>query len=260
VERKQAGKPTIECGEKPYADVSVTELPEGIHYTTHDRLETKLDEIRAIVDASHALLVQNQQWTEQLLRETARMWNLLTKSLFSEAPSIFVIMPGDRPSYDPRGLFSEDFELYLLCQHPAGPHLVAGEKGYPAPKDREWWGRVRPWLRQLSKILKFVPRLSAVGKLYDEQGEKIIQLTLELSSAIADIPPEFAAPADRSARRELGLTLGTDVEAEGAALRALHIFLREAGKTQHWCGLQKMITNDGNILWLCAEHARFHGI
>ena len=42
VERKQAGKPTIECGEKPYADVSVTELLEGIHYTTLDRLETKV--------------------------------------------------------------------------------------------------------------------------------------------------------------------------------------------------------------------------
>ena len=219
-----------------------------------------MDEIRDRSRASHALLVQNQQWTEQLLRETARMWNLLTKSLFSEAPSVFVLMPGDRRSYDPRGLFSEDYDLYLLCQHPAGPHMVAGEKGYPAPKDREWWRQVRPWLRQLSKILKFVPKLSAVGKLYDEQGEKIIQLTLELSSAVADIPPDFAAPADRSARRELDAVLGMDVEAEGAALRALHVFLREVDKTQHWCGLQKVVTNDGNILWLCAEHARFHGI
>jgi hypothetical protein len=48
--------------------------------------------------------------------------------------------------------------------------------------------------------------------------------------------------------------------AEGSALRALHVFLREVDKTQHWCGLQKVVTNDGNILWLCAEHARFHGI
>ena len=39
-----------------------------------------------------------------------------------------------------------------------------------------------------------------------------------------------------------------------------HVFLREADKTQHWCGLQRVLTNDGNILWLCAEHARFHGI
>jgi hypothetical protein len=31
-------------------------------------------------------------------------------------------------------------------------------------------------------------------------------------------------------------------------------------KSQHWCGLERVITNDGNILWLCHEHARFHGI
>jgi hypothetical protein len=50
------------------------------------------------------------------------------------------------------------------------------------------------------------------------------------------------------------------VEAEGAALRALHVFLREVDKSQHWCDLKRVVTNDGNILWLCAEHARFHGI
>ena len=253
VERKQAGKPTIECGEKPYADVSVTELLEGIHYTTHDRLETKLDEMRAVVDASHALLVQNQQLTEQLLRETARMWNLLTKSLFSEAPSIFVIMPGDRPLLRPTRAVQRGLRALPALPASGRPAHGGGREGLPAPKDREWWRQVRPWLRQLSKILKFVPKLSAVGKLYDEQGEKIIQLTLELSSAVADIPPEFAAPADRSARRELDAVLGTDVEAEGAALRALHAFLREVDKTQHWCSLQKVITNDGNVLWLCAE-------
>ena len=44
------------------------------------------------------------------------------------------------------------------------------------------------------------------------------------------------------------------------ALRALHVWLREVDKTQHWCGLQKVVTNDGNLLWLCPEHATFHGI
>jgi hypothetical protein len=51
-----------------------------------------------------------------------------------------------------------------------------------------------------------------------------------------------------------------DVEAEGAALRALHVFLREVDRTQHRCGLTRVVTNDGNILWLCPEHAPFHGI
>jgi hypothetical protein len=43
-------------------------------------------------------------------------------------------------------------------------------------------------------------------------------------------------------------------------LNRLNAFLREADKTQHWCGLQMVVTKDGNILWLCAEHGRFHGI
>ena len=59
---------------------------------------------------------------------------------------------------------------------------------------------------------------------------------------------------------ESDAVLGADVEAEGAALHALHVLLREVDKTQHWCGLKRVATNDGNILWLCAEHARFHGI
>ena len=157
-------------------------------------------------------------------------------------------------------MLSEDYLLYLLCQHPAGPHMVAGEKGYQAPKDREWWRQVRPWLRQLSKILKFVPKLSDLAKAYDEQWYKSIDLSVEIYDAGAEAFPEFAAQTERSARRELDVVMGKEVEAEGAALRALHVFLREVDKTQHWCGLKRVVTNDGNILWLCAEHARFHEI
>jgi hypothetical protein len=43
-------------------------------------------------------------------------------------------------------------------------------------------------------------------------------------------------------------------ETEGPALRALHSFLKEADKSEHWGGLRKTPTNDGNIFWLCAEH------
>ncbi len=54
--------------------------------------------------------------------------------------------------------------------------------------------------------------------------------------------------------------MGKPHEMQGSALRALHAFLREVDTTQHWCDLRKVATNDGNILWLCAEHAAFHGI
>jgi hypothetical protein len=29
---------------------------------------------------------------------------------------------------------------------------------------------------------------------------------------------------------------------------------------RHWCGLQKVVTNGGNILGICLEHTAFHGI
>ena len=170
----------------------MTELLEGIHYTTLDRLDAKVDASSQIVGEKPRVASKIQQLAEQSCASRRAMWNLLTSSLFSEAPSVFVLMPGDRRAYDPRGLFSEDYELYLLCQHPAGPHMVAGEKGYPAPKDREWWRQVRPWLRQLSKILKFVPKLSDVAKAVRRAVvTRSIQLSVELSSAVADIPSRF---------------------------------------------------------------------
>ncbi len=168
--------------------------------------------------------------------------------------------PVDLPAYDPSRLLSKDYQLHLLCQHLTGPHIMAGEKDYEAPKDHEWWRQVGQWLRQLSKILKFVPQLSGPIKAYDEQLYKSVELSVEIYGAAAEALPDFDARPERSARREIETTLGKDVEAEGVALRALHAFLREVDKTQHWCGLQKTVTNDGNILWLCAEHARFHGI
>jgi len=174
-----------------------------------------------------------RQLSELMLREQTRMWNVFTKSLFSEAPSLFVVLQGNRRDFDPRRLFSEGYQIHLLCQHPAGPHIVNGEPGYPAPQDRDWWRKVSPWLRQVAKILKFVPHLSGVVKAYDETWFNAIDLGTELFDATNDVLPDFADHADRTARKHLGTALAKDVEADGAALRALHAFLREVDKPQH---------------------------
>ena len=54
--------------------------------------------------------------------------------------------------------------------------------------------------------------------------------------------PFLNSPHRRSGPRlrEIDVVMGKEVEAEGAALRALHIFLREVDKTQHWCGLKRV--------------------
>lgn len=260
VERKQRSRATIECSES-YEDVSVAQLLEGIHYSTLDLIDAKVDRVLETVGRNKKLLLEVRQLSEQSLREQSRMWNLLTHNLFSDLPSVFVVVPGERTHFDPRNLFNEEHRLHLLCQHPGEPHIVAGEMGYPAPRDRIWWQSVQPWLRQMIKILKFVPKLSGAAKAYDESWYKTVEFNVELYGALSQTLPDFAEQTDRLVRNAMGpdLTM-VPIEAEGAALRSLHVWLREVDKAQHWCGLQKVVTNDGNILWLCPEHANFHGI
>jgi hypothetical protein len=45
-------------------------------------------------------------------------------------------------------------------------------------------------------------------------------------------------------------------QAVGPALRAVYNFLREADTAQFWGGLSKVLTPDGNILWLCEVHRK----
>lgn len=257
--QKQRGKRLSVVCELSDEEVSVLELLEGIHHSTYDRIEEKLDAIHGLVSSDHDLLVQNLQLSEQLTREATRTWNLLTSNLSSEAPSTFLLMPGERSTFNPRNLFDTNFMLYLLCQHPAGPHLVKGEKGYPLPHGREWWIKVSPWLRELIKYLKYVPKASGIAVAYDQNYYKTIELNVEIFKTALDITPELT---DDLARHEIErmVDLGRPMEVQGAALRALYTFLKEADPTAHWCGLRKVATNDGNILWLCAEHAKFHGI
>src|SRR5262249_24116655 len=138
VARKAKGIPMIEC-EESYTQVSVAELLDGIHYSTHDRLEGKLDAIQGIlvensdrtkviqgiVVENHGQLktildyeIENKQLSEQLLRESIRSWNFQLSSLFNDLPSLFLFMPSDRNRFDPRNIFNKELVLYLLCQHP----------------------------------------------------------------------------------------------------------------------------------------------
>jgi GTPase SAR1 family protein len=247
-------------------DVSILELLEGIHYSTHDRIEARLDGMydllkdnNGLLEDNKALLVQNLQFSEQLTRESTRMWNLLTQTLSSEAPSTFLLMPGERSGYDPRNLFDQDFTLYLLCQHPAGPHMVPGEKGYSTPRSRDWWAKVTPWLAEIVKYLKYLPKASGVLQAYDEQFYKNIAFNVELFKTVLEVTPDFQDSKARGEVRDITST-SKQFEAQGSALRALHAFLHEVDPVKRWCGLQKVATNDGNILWLCPEHAELHSL
>jgi internalin A len=263
-ERMKRGKLTAECGVS-FEEVSVPVLLEGIHYTTDDRVAAKLEEtqetllqIVEITSENHDLLIQNTQLSEQLNRSFTRLWNLQMTSLNAECPNTFVLMPGDRSAFDPKNLFSTEYTLYLMCQHPAGPHIVSGQKGYPVPQSKEWWATIAPWLKRLMDYLRYIPKGRALAEAYDEEVFKTIETSLNIFGAVLDAVPEEIKYSDAAERLSPSGSRFKTLDVEGPALRALHSFLKEVDKEERWCGLHKTVTNDGNIFWLCDEHRKLY--
>ncbi|MBC8264798.1 MAG: hypothetical protein H8E47_11815 [Anaerolineales bacterium] len=254
------GKLTAEC-DISFEEVSVPVLLEGIHYTTDDRVAAELEATRAtlrqiveITSENHDLLVKNTQLSEQLNRNFTRLWNLEMDKLDVTCPNTFILMPSGRRVFDPRNLFNTEFTLYLMCQHPAGPHIVKEQEGYRVPQSKEWWVKIAPWLKHLREFLKYVPVGTALAEAYEAVA---IEASLKIFDTVLTNLPEIitADTAERLSPRRGRFEM---LEAEGPALRALCSFLEEADKEKRWCGLRKTVTNDGNIFWLCAEHLPLH--
>lgn len=82
---------------------------------------------------------------------------------------------------------------------------------------------------------------------------KQIQANIDLLEQIVQDMPEFAS---YDSMKDIEEKTQTDQfqRTVGPALRALHSFLKEADPSQLWGGLDKIVTPDDNILWLCDKH------
>jgi len=82
---------------------------------------------------------------------------------------------------------------------------------------------------------------------------KQIQANIDVLEQITQDLPELASYDSMKAMNELTQT-DQYQRTVGPALRALHNFLNEVDPSQLWGGLDKIVTPDGNILWLCDMH------
>ena len=95
----------------------------------------------------------------------------------------------------------------------------------------------------------------SLGVVYDAVDVKPLQDSIDLMEKIFDDVPELA---DEDSPDSLTPQIhpDEDQQAVGPALRALYNFLKEVDADQVWGGLIKMLTPDGNILWLCETHRK----
>jgi internalin A len=246
----------VQCDES-FKSVSVRTLLFGIHESTDDLVLQRLEENQQLLltlrQGQDLLLEQNAQMRELLNRNFMRLWNLEMRKMEAECPNTFFLMPGSRNRFDPRNWVSQQYELYLVCQHP--PQLHGVGSGYTLRQSEAWWIGMRPWLNYLIQFLKHsVPLGIAIADVaYDKSVMDNMKNSLKLMEEIVKLLPELPA-LDSTKLSDSLPQMSEDQQLAGSSLRIFHSFLREADPSQRWGDLQKTITPDGNILWLCKEH------
>ncbi|MBN1992378.1 MAG: leucine-rich repeat domain-containing protein [Anaerolineae bacterium] len=259
VRRMEAEKYTVECPDS-FADVSVPTLLYGIHASTEPQVVADIRDMKKglqeLLDGQETILERLQQQSELIVRNFTRQWNLEMKKFEAECPNTFILMPGADGRFDPKNWVSQEYLLYLVCQHPSAPHLVG--QGYPLRQAEQWWLTLSPWLGHLLKFLHYGLPVGDFFGLKDmlgwsEEALKKMDQGIKMLELINSALPQLSA-IDSLERVTPEPRLGVEIETVGPALRALYHFLKEADPAQKWGGLHKTVTPDGNILWLCQEH------
>src|SRR6266568_2070074 len=264
VRRMEAKRYNVECPES-FNEVSVPTLLYGIHISTDQQVMEDIQQGQQEIKQSlkeleklDVILGKLNQQSELIARNFTRQWNFEMKKMEAECPNTFFLITGENKPFDPKNWVSRDYRLYLVCQHPSGPHQVGDS--YQLRKSKEWWTTVGPWLNHLINFLKFaVPMGKAVGVVVEAvdilPDIKQIQANIDLLEQITQDLPDLASHDSMKDMNEPTLT-DQYQRTVGPALRALHNFLNEVDPSQLWGGLDKIVTPDGNILWLCDKHSQ----
>jgi small GTP-binding protein len=271
VRRLEAGKQEVECPDS-FQSVSVPQLIYGIHTSINEQViadirrdqQILLQEQRMIqreltsLPEMRQLLIEVNQRSELIWRELIRQWNVEMQREELECPSVFILTLGKSQRFNPKNWVSQEYQLYLICQHPEAPHQVGN--GYSLREAKDWWITMSPWLNRLSILLKVgIPLTKGVGDVFDkidiDQMKNQIALIEEIAKDLPMLPT--LDTLDKSVPET---HFQHEQQVIGPALRALHSFLIQSDPGKIWGGLDKTQTPDGNILWMCKHHRQPYAV
>ena len=262
--RLERGRPTIECP-RSLSTVNVAELLLGIAPTDTDKIMSRLERIEFGIKNYRA----ETAWAYRDLLKNLRRGQTRAEAV---CPSIFTLIPatGKRPR-----LGTYRLKLRLYCEQPGEFHATP-ESSYSIEQPKRWLRTIAPYLNVLLAVLKNTsPLLGPVlGMSSDYLAKQLadeVNLMAQLVSALpgsfpADmIPagdlrhaqqvphanePQGSFPADRIPAEELR-HIHLDVD-----YRALYAVLKQVDPSEYWGGLNRIHTPEGELLWLCRDHAQ----
>ena len=202
--RMEVGKQVVECPDS-FQSVSVPQLLYGIHTSTTEQVIADIRRDQQVLlqgqriiqqDASglpemRQLLIEVNQRSELIWRELIRQWNVEMQREELECPSVFMLILGKSQRFNPKNWVSQEYQLYLICQHPEAPHQAGN--GYSLREAKDWWITMSPWLNRLSILLKVgIPLTKAIGDVFDkidvDQMKDQIALVEEITKDLPMLP------------------------------------------------------------------------
>lgn len=140
------------------------------------------------------------------------------------------------------------YRLTLWCEMPGAEHAWEPAT-YTVDETREWLRRIAPYALRVAAVLRVVVPVAASvpGVVLSEPDLKRVQHQLDLVKAVAaQLPDDLPAATGVDGLRA----------EEGAGLRTLRALLLAHDEHRRFGDLRKVVTESGDVLWVCPEHTR----
>jgi hypothetical protein len=253
----------IQCPVR-FAQVSVPGMLFGLDWRLKDEVIVRLDDLKTKQDEALAkqdevlaredeLLAELRDLSAYAQREFSRQLRATQRLEESHCPAVFVLRPKEQSRWRDL-LLGRKTELQLYCDAPGQWHPTASGGRYDIDVTPEWLQTIAPHVRGMVKVLKYAaPLASPVLNWYGPDIKKVVEQDIDLMKALVEKLPDIKDADDPGLKgsAERGASL-----AEGAALRALRTLLDKVDTKRDWGGLTKVLTPEGDYLWLCQQHAQ----
>lgn len=172
-----------------------------------------------------------------------------------DVPGMFTIMPVDRTTLDPRGIWSKPVKITLWCTHPGECHPVS-EASYETAQPKEWFARTLPYFKTTLRLLKLTPIVR--GALSDCDVNEVVSHLQALEALCSAIEDELFDKEGIGPISESELNVWRTDRTESPLDREIKRFLLRLGNSNSFSPLHKVITPSGDVAWVCPVHYDRH--
>ncbi len=231
-------KATIECPES-MEEVNVMQMLFGISFAPENNalVERITAEVKNIIREENT--IQSDELKKFICLEFIKMYRKQQEIMDITCPNTFILLEKNLEGLEV-DLMYKHYSLQLCCQMPGCNH-IAGEP-YTVKMPREWLEIIGPYYNKMMRFLKLALPVIIPGikELIEKTEYENINTPLEITKEGAGVFEFEVSTAYESY--------------DDAPIRLIRQLLDSVDPKQHWSGLQRLVSPEGHILWLCQNH------